>query len=582
MKKKLSKFFIGVLSVGICLSIISCSKMFDIQPKSVVSSEQMYRNVYDADAAVIGVYGKFMGLAQQYVVLNEVRSDMADVTAKSDIYLKQLNTHTVTVDNPYANPRPFYEVIMDCNDVLKNFNIMINEHKMSIDQYNQRYSDIGALRSWLYLQMGIHFGTIPYVTEPIENLNDLQNEAKFPRIGFDQLLDNLLQFTEALPYKSIYAASEKSLLATYDGWYTGRMFINKACILGDLNLWKGNYTKAATYYRTVMETSTVVTGPGQSNFESYKISYTSDINGGNWRNIFSRAYGETFSNYEMIWGLPFDKNFAPNNPFIDMFSVTRNYLLKPSDLAINNWKIQNDARVGRAEDLRGNYASYRMVGVLPEVYKYTGQYDPLQPFATNGKWMLYRASNLHLRFSEAANRDGRDRLALAFVNNSVPNAYDNTKISDKTLLMQSMSPTDPTKFDTPPYYFDGRNGTYPYFRQPWYRGYGIRNRASVDIIRLDSTKYFDLTVSPRVLRNPEVLKDDVEDIIINESGLETAFEGNRWGDLLRIALRRQATDPNYLANKIGAKFDAAHSADAGAVRAKLVNKANWYLPFRWK
>jgi hypothetical protein len=85
-----------------------------------------------------------------------------------------------------------------------------------------------------------------------------------------------------------------------------------------------------------------------------------------------------------------------------------------------------------------------------------------------------------------------------------------------------------------------------------------------------------------VLTNRANLTDDMDDLLIAESGLETAFEGNRWGDLLRIALRRQATDPNYLANKIGAKFDAAHSADAAAVRAKLSDKANWYLPFRWK
>jgi len=102
------------------------------------------------------------------------------------------------------------------------------------------------------------------------------------------------------------------------------------------------------------------------------------------------------------------------------------------------------------------------------------------------------------------------------------------------------------------------------------------------IVVIDSTRSFNLTVSPRVLINPDNLKNDVEDLIIAESGLETAFEGNRWGDLLRIALRRQATDPNYLANKIGAKFDAAHSADAAVVRAKLADKANWYLPFKWK
>jgi len=91
-----------------------------------------------------------------------------------------------------------------------------------------------------------------------------------------------------------------------------------------------------------------------------------------------------------------------------------------------------------------------------------------------------------------------------------------------------------------------------------------------------------MTVTPRVLTNSANLMNDMDDLLIAESGLETAFEGNRWGDLLRIALRRQATDPNYLSKKIGAKFDASQSADAAAVKAKLADKANWYLPFNWK
>ena len=125
-------------------------------------------------------------------------------------------------------------------------------------------------------------------------------------------------------------------------------------------------------------------------------------------------------------------------------------------------------------------------------------------------------------------------------------------------------------------------GDYPNYRNGWYRNVGVRARSSNRNAAVDSTRSFNLAVLPRVLTNRVNLTNDLDDLLIAESGLETAFEGNRWGDLLRIALRRQATDPNYLSNKIGAKFDAAHSADAGTVRAKLADKANWYLPFRWK
>ena len=145
------------VAVSICC-LLSCKKVFNIEPETSLSSTQVYRNVFDADAAVIGVYGKLMGLAKQYVVLNELRGDLMEVTDNADANLREINTHNISIGNPYSDPRPFYNLINNCNDVLKNFKIMLQQNKFTIDDFNPRYSDVGALRSWLYLHLGIHYG----------------------------------------------------------------------------------------------------------------------------------------------------------------------------------------------------------------------------------------------------------------------------------------------------------------------------------------------------------------------------------------------------------------------------------------
>jgi hypothetical protein len=616
MKKKIITRFIIILPVVLTLSFSSCKKVFDIQPKSAVEATQMYRNVFDADAAVVGIYGKFINIMDRYVILNELRSDLADITPKSNQYLKQLSTHSVTVDNPYADPRPFYEVINNCNDALKNFQIMLTEHKMTADQYNQRYSDIGALRSWLYLQVAIQYGTIPYVTDPIVNVNDLSDASKYPRIGIQQLVNTLVTFVESLPSRSPYPAGS-SLLTTVDTYSTAKMFIDKNCLLGDLYLWQGSWTKAAYAYMEAVRIGGIPynTNPAsEQTYEYYRLGYTSNINGGSWNNIFGQPYGERYSNYEIMWDLPYDKNFQPKNPFIDLFSPSGSYLIRPSDLSVTNWNTQyrndNYPLKGTPTDIRGLGRSYVNVnfvnntGVVTSSSTYINKYflftysslmfsySPSTPFETAGKMILYRAANLWLRFAEAADHDGRDRLAMSCINLGVSNTWQPNwpaaAPTDVTNYEQSTDPSgriDPLTgkpaFDVAPYYFDGRMGTYPYYRSLYYRNVGVRARVGDMNVAIDSTRSFNMAVKPRVVTNPVNLINDTEDLIIAESGLETAFEGNRWGDLLRIALRRQATDPNYLANKIGAKFDAAHSADAGTVRAKLANPANWYLPFKW-
>ena len=54
--------------------------MLDVEPQTTVGIANRYRNVFDADAAVIGVYGKLMKLAKPYFLLNEFRADLTDIT----------------------------------------------------------------------------------------------------------------------------------------------------------------------------------------------------------------------------------------------------------------------------------------------------------------------------------------------------------------------------------------------------------------------------------------------------------------------------------------------------------------------
>jgi hypothetical protein len=66
----------------------------------------------------------------------------------------------------------------------------------------------------------------------------------------------------------------------------------------------------------------------------------------------------------------------------------------------------------------------------------------------------------------------------------------------------------------------------------------------------------------------------VEDMIINEMALEGAFEGYRFNDLMRIALRRN--DATYLADPISLRTGIKNET----LRALLMEPKNWYLPLQ--
>ena len=69
------------------------------------------------------------------------------------------------------------------------------------------------------------------------------------------------------------------------------------------------------------------------------------------------------------------------------------------------------------------------------------------------------------------------------------------------------------------------------------------------------------------------VQNAVEDLIIDEAALELAFEGSRFSDLCRVAMRRG--DNDYLAKRVSKR----HTGEINeALRERLKTRDNWWLP----
>lgn len=613
------------LATGLAFTLLAaggftaCSDLLNVEPQDVLTEDQFYRDKFDADAALRGLYGKLFDLGPQLIVLNELRADLLDVTSNADHHLRELSNHgSVSADNPWVDPKPFYSLINNCNNVIENFDRMKLQGVLDEEAYNARISDVIVLRSWLYYQLVLHYGEVPYITEPVETFEDLEDISggQVPVLGVEDMMARLYtDIREKVPSMGIH--TDESLYRVIDGFHTRTMYIDRAFFWADLLLWQGDYTAAASVYKYILERhhggysgyneydqyklpfrdNSRADNPGSSKYTSGYLRYfDSDLNSvvNFWPLMFS-GYGDANYYGEWIWVLNYHRHYKPS-PFYDLFSLQQGeYKLKPSESIIKNWNEQVQANGflgdfrGNIEDIFENTGSYRLEGSSPVITKFIGEYDELNPLERPGRMPFLRAAGVHLRYAEAANRAGQTYLASAILNNGVRASYPGSSMyasNDYTFRNISYATDafgnieyeyidedqdgiveDSTMILLPaPFNFDARqtsDGDIPsIYRGEWHRGVGVRGRVSL---------------APVTIPDGEDPMLYLEEQILAESGRELAFEGQRWADLVRIAIRRG--DPAFLADRVAQKFEAAGDAGkAVEVRNLLMNRENWFLP----
>ena len=565
------------------LSLIVCTIAFtacnDDDLGDAVPYDKFYQDLADADRAILGVYAQFTSLAEQVVILNELRADLMDVTTNATPELESLNQNQVDEANPWASPLKFYAVINSCNDVLTNFDKMLAENKLTQDEYDERYSDIGALRCWIYLQLLNIYGSVPYITEPLVNLSDVEaHMGAEHRKNADQLLPELIAFMNSLPTLEDYIYSDL-INGSPNGYSLEPMFVSKRLVLADLYLHNNQYAEAVHYYRMVMATDETSANLNQQRmrYRLYNYPFTAssgdpgwyailfrdghieDQNGliNTWDAIFSDAPATRKSAiraaYERIWYIPFDDKLEPVNPFT---TLLEGYQLKASDYAMDSlWA--KPMRNQFPYDARGLGGSFSGNGLIT---KYSAKLSSSSLAQLHGYWMLYRAAGLHLRYAEAANRAGYPYLAWCFLNSGIhDNKFSYVEGDDRIFHPTGTSKDDPYPAD---YLFDIG---YP---REWEQNAGVRGRVFMPAIEFPSGLISTLDSIQWL-----------EQQIVREAGLELAFEGQRWGDLVRIARRmnKEGRDGfQYLfIDNIKKKYDRANIP----APAFTTDEKSWYLPF---
>ena len=445
----MKKIMIAIAAVMGLGSLFSCSDMLETESTQRLfdpSLDQKTDSMYYA----FGVLQALQGVADQYYMQGEMRGDLVKVIPNlTDKNLQELANFSATTTNKYDSAYQYYRVINNCNYYIAHRDTTLLTGSTLVAK--NEYVAIKAIRAWAYLQLVRNYGSVPFVTEPLTSISQIES-TDFPMLDINGIVSalapDLAQYTGTpCPDHGDFAIGStnwgSSIAISSDLFY-----IPVDVILGDLYLENNDYANAVKYYVNFLtQVSTentrvprFVATPSFRGFnsgipENYGgYSFVGSITYG-YSNIFSATTG-IYDNISFIQ-MPMNKlqgitTMLPSYYGYDFYASNRNELydadniqLTPADSYVElvdttsfYYSIAGgNGAVGSAQigDMRFDDCSQTLTMSEDEEYIFIQKLNL-------ARVSLYRTATVWLHLAEALNRLGHPDLAFAILKDGLSDA----------------------------------------------------------------------------------------------------------------------------------------------------------------
>ena len=548
-------------------TLSSCSDMLETDSSMIEFAEQNKLNSSrDTVSSLMGVVRGIQTIADRTFILGDIRSDQVVITASATTAIKQIANFEVDAENPYNKVSDYYAIINNCNYYIANADTALV--KLGKKVFEKEYAAIKTYRAWTYLQLVKNYGQVPLVLDPVLTEAEATAEMNKTYSDINTICNYFIE--DIKPYVDTESPAV----------IKGDMQIPVRVLLGELCLWAGRYNEAAQYLHEYL---TMKNDPVPTGLSGKIITKYERLNGTLFATRNSNAY--TFTSSEMLCYMLMAtsdyEGVKSELSTVYQSVLANNYYaqIEPSQAlkklsADQNYVFCVEASQTERDTLyvlKGGWTDEFADGDLRlycTLSRRTVNVDEASPFSreritntkasyTYSRMWFYRVQQVYLMYAEALNRLGCPEAALCVLKYGLRNQNIERYVSEKEREKAG------TLLDFDDEVFTKDNTL------------GVHARGCGDV---DCDKNYCVPQPPTALASYEDTVQYqiplVEQMIIDEYGLEFTFEGKRFYDLMRIALRRN--DPAYLADAVAKRNGKIDDA----LREKLMDKRNWFLPLR--
>ena len=230
----------------------SCSDMLESD-----SSRQLFdkdlNSKTDSVHFAFGIMQSMQQLADQYVLIGEMRGDLVKTTEYTDNNLRKLADFSADASNKYDSAYVYYRVINNCNYYIAHRDTTLMTGSTLVAM--REYAAIKAFRAWAYLQLARTYGKVPFFTEPLTTISQI-NSSNYPELDINGIVAELAPDLEQYTGYKVPDYGNPDIGKT--NWGESKHMQTKFCfipvdvILGEMYLETEQFDKAASHYTTYL------------------------------------------------------------------------------------------------------------------------------------------------------------------------------------------------------------------------------------------------------------------------------------------------------------------------------------------
>ena len=534
----LALFTLGGSSVGM---LSSCSDFLDIIPLNQVVLENFWTEKSEVEAVLMGCYESLE--SQESIirmgVWGEMRSENICLGSRIGNDYNEILNENILPNNSLTKWNVMYQTINRCNTVCHYAPmVQAKDPNYTVTELHANIAEAKFIRDLCYFYLIRTFRDVPLSFEP--TIDDTKSFV-IPATPMMAALDSLIKDLEGVKDYAVkryvddskMSNSTASRLAYENSSRVTRVAIY--ALLADLNLWRGNYDETIKYCDLIIDFKKEQykekknrLGDLNDMFEFAGIPLI--LEGTTGSTTCGNAYTEIFgdkNSFESIFELYFKTNQGAKNTYVSEFygkdrlgtlSGLSRYL---KDAATGNSELftKDDCRVYATSELSSSkyaitkYVNSRVSMTITNVTDEKSlKLSKSRSNADYANWIIYRLTDVMLMKAEACILKGESEYETAF---SLINAVNK-------------------------------------------RAHNYTTSAAKDTL---------------VFNDYRTSKEKMEQLLFDERNRELMFEGKRWFDLVRLAVR----DGNN--QRLVAEATKKYQDKVNALKIKLADPNIIFFPY---